>query len=609
MALSEEELKAQQKYYQRSNGPVIGRRSTLSTQPNKLFKEQQEVGRIPKNFKSWADAESAFLREIEKGVKPDKAREKLGLIYRNVIGNYYFDVVKDRKTGERRGFNPRAVNEDIHPIGERDLRRVQGDAAVDNFRGQLKDGWGDYKKSAAYDPMAISAQDEARQVRSYLTSFLGRGDPRDQGMQVQRGHGFSASQSGGSTNLMDLWPELGHYNVHGHAGLAGNPRMHPDTMYEMNAADTAEAAFYNDDLDRRGLTINPRSTQWPGAVMAVDENTTQTFGRRSGQSYSMGPAIERTPGVTEAALPAQQRRRDELMAQMGRSGPRQAINEANSRSMIMDSTQSVGTPVEVIQEGIPVTPPPKEVNRTVVSPDGSTRNVKVPQATREQLATKLLNAGVDPARVEEVVDKTMPYPKKATVVPAPTQDTIAKLMPARVARNPLMRSAKALSRAIPGPMDALIPGVVGGGLALAGGATLPQAAQAFGGGVAGGLSGDLEGAPQPTVTMVNVGGELRPLNTDTNTLMDKPGYGLEQSNGQWREVQRGKGAANRQQSRVQADQLIPVPKPVMANTPTGVAQLKAMPKPKNIDLANEAQYFIINPLQKAFKNVFGNREI
>jgi hypothetical protein len=200
--------------------------------------------------------------------------------------------------------------------------------------------------------------------------------------------------------------------------------------------------------------------------------------------------------------------------------------------------------------------------------------------------------------------------KKAPLFPEFSKGKAPKgLMPTKVARNPLMRGARAISRAIPGPVDALIPGVVGGGLALAGGATLPQAAEAFGGGVAGGLSGDLEGAPQPTINMVNVGGELRPLNTDTNTLIDKPGYGLEQSNGQWREVQRGMGAASKQQSKVQADQLIPVPKPVMANTPTGVAQLKAMPKPKNIDLVNEAQYFIINPLQKAFKNVFGNREI
>ena len=59
--------------------------------------------------------------------------------------------------------------------------------------------------------------------------------------------------------------------------------------------------------------------------------------------------------------------------------------------------------------------------------------------------------------------------------------------------------------------------------------------------------GDLQGAPEPAVTMVNVNGKLRPLNTDTNTLMDKPGYGLEQKGGQWREVQRGMGAATQQQ--------------------------------------------------------------
>lgn len=60
---------------------------------------------------------------------------------------------------------------------------------------------------------------------------------------------------------------------------------------------------------------------------------------------------------------------------------------------------------------------------------------------------------------------------------------------------------------------------------------------------------------------------------------------------------------------VQIDQLIPRPKAVMANTPTGVAQLKAMPKSKNIDLINEAQYFIVNRVRSAFDRVFGNRGI
>lgn len=84
----------------------------------------------------------------------------------------------------------------------------------------------------------------------------------------------------------------------------------------------------------------------------------------------------------------------------------------------------------------------------------------------------------------------------------------------------------------------------------------------------------------------------------------------------------------------QVDQLIPTPKPVMANTPTGVAQLTAakpsaipqaqsrprtataartqgqmMPKTQPLNLANEGQYFIVNPIRSAFSSIFGKREI
>jgi hypothetical protein len=138
----------------------------------------------------------------------------------------------------------------------------------------------------------------------------------------------------------------------------------------------------------------------------------------------MGPAIDKTPGVSEAALPAQQRRRDELMAQMGASGPRQAINQANSMSIIMDPTQSIGTPVRVIQQGVPRTPMPKDVKATVVSPSGFERTIKTTQSTREELTAKLLNAGVDPDRVEQIVNKTRPFAKGPAVVPAPTAPTI-----------------------------------------------------------------------------------------------------------------------------------------------------------------------------------------
>jgi len=167
-----------------------------------------------------------------------------------------------------------------------------------------------------------------------------------------------------------------------------------------------------------------------------------------------------------------------------------------------------------------------------------------------------------------------------------------------------MRGAAAVSRAIPGLIDALLPGVIGGGLALAGGATLPQAAQAFGGGVAEGLSGDLEGVPEPSVQMVNVGGELRPLNTDTNTLMDKPGYGLEQSGGQWREVKRGTGVASQQQR-----QAIPQAQSRPRTATAARTQGQMMPKTQPLNPANEGQYFIVNPIRSAFSNIFGKREI
>jgi hypothetical protein len=175
-----------------------------------------------------------------------------------------------------------------------------------------------------------------------------------------------------------------------------------------------------------------------------------------------------------------------------------------------------------------------------------------------------------------------------------------QLMPARVARNPLMRGAKAISRAIPGPADALIPGVIGGGLALAGGATLPQAAEAFGSGVAEGLTGDIDAGPLANNQAYVVNGQQRFIN-QRNELVDQPGYGLQQRNGNWEAVKRGTGAAaqqerqDNQQMMQQARNLIP--KVNRAMNPVGAK------------ITNEAQYFIINPLQKAFKNVFGNREI
>jgi hypothetical protein len=115
--------------------------------------------------------------------------------------------------------------------------------------------------------------------------------------------------------------------------------------------------------------------------------------------------------------------------------------------------------------------------------------------------------------------------------------------------------------------------------------------------------GQLESTNQRNVQMLNVNERMRPFDPETNTLLDSPNKGLQQRNGRWEEVTRGQGAASRQQSRVQIDQLIPTPKPVMANTPTGVAQLKAMPRSKPLDLVNEAKYFIINPFNRIINGI------
>lgn len=105
--------------------------------------------------------------------------------------------------------------------------------------------------------------------------------------------------------------------------------------------------------------------------------------------------------------------------------------------------------------------------------------------------------------------------------------------------------------------------------------------------------GDLQGAPEPFITMVNVNGKLRPLNTDTNTLMDKPGYGLEQKGGKWYEVRRGTGAATKQQQ---------------AQTRKIASQV--MPTLSRVNAAvNPVGSFLTNVGKEAYKRVFGNREI
>ena len=164
---------------------------------------------------------------------------------------------------------------------------------------------------------------------------------------------------------------------------------------------------------------------------------------------------------------------------------------------------------------------------------------------------------------------------------ATTKGVPKGLMPKGITRNPLMRGAAAVAGAVPGIGALLDTGdVIAGTQQIMGSQSRQQ--QTLGGlrAASGTLGLASLGAPVLAPAAMAVGG----VSALAERRAAMPGT-------------------------TQVDQLIPIPKPVMANTPTGVAQLKAMPKSKNIDLVNEAKYFILNPIGSAFNSIFGKREI
>jgi len=167
---------------------------------------------------------------------------------------------------------------------------------------------------------------------------------------------------------------------------------------------------------------------------------------------------------------------------------------------------------------------------------------------------------------------------------------------AAVVRNPMVRAAKALSRAIPGPLDAALPAVVAGGAALASGATLPQAAQAAQSGAIEGLTGDLQGGDLANLQSYVVDGQQRFIN-QRNELVDQPGYGLQQRGGKWEVVKRGTGTASQQQH-----QAIRTTATKAANL---IPQINRAINPVGAAVGD----ILLKPIGSAFNSVFGKREI
>ena len=212
-----------------------------------------------------------------------------------------------------------------------------------------------------------------------------------------------------------------------------------------------------------------------------------------------------------------------------------------------------------------------------------------------KFAPDVPNAKAGPLRTVRPADKV-----------GTTEGVPKGLIPKGIARNPLMRGAAAVAGAVPGIGALLDTGdVIAGTQQVMGSQSRQQ--QTLGGlrAASGALGLASLGAPVLAPAAMAVGG----VSALAERRAAMPGT-------------------------AQVDQLIPTPKPVMANTPTGVAQLTAakpsaipqaqsrprtataartqgqmMPKTQPLNLANEGQYFIVNPIRSAFSSIFGKREI
>jgi hypothetical protein len=556
---------APQRKNKRLNVPGSRTPATYDLKNQEHFNEFKREGFIPEKYNNYAELQDDFLSLVYEGVSDADAAEALGVDYRNVIGKGFLAAELSSK-GVPRGISARTLREDIKP-DERDyLIERFGKDWFDAYQRYRKLEWGD-AKALKKDKELIeqfsgrpveeftSAKQEADVLRDRLAAAFGKGGRAG---QVHRGHGVSAME-GASVGKANLMPESGPLNV----GHGSNPRYDYNVMRNLNMSSNDLQNAYDDILQREGLTINPR--RYPGNYVAADEAL-----REIKQGTSMGNPQVTVPVEPTAVDPRSIEWRDRRMFELERqiageyeqSGmdpmeaaakARQRLEEAAlSQSTLFNTTQSRGGPVTVIKQA---TPMPKQIGTVVgeqqFDPFGRS---KLDRSGAPKFETRPI---YEPPSGRKFV------PKGGILGKAGPAAAGLGIAAALLSDNP--------AEAIPVAAESLTP------------------------------LGDIQGAPEPAITMVNVGGKLRPLNTDTNTLMDKPGYGLEQKGGQWREVKRGMGAATKQQQQA------------IQQTVQQVTNL--MPKvnkvinPVGARITNEAQYFIVNPIRSAYDRIFGKRDI
>lgn len=293
---------------------------TLDKNPKELFAAWQLAGKIPLNFESWADLESAFKEQLDAGKTQVEARKALGVTYQNVDGANLLEK-NTASDGSTRFLNKRAIRTDIN-VNTEQLLKGKGELTLQQYRDKIKQDWNKLSKL------------EAQQMGV------------ETGKQFHRGH-VQAGLEGGSLALENMWPEHGARNVmHGSA-----PRIPIETMLENNIPLNDTQTYYENILAREGLST-PRISN--ALMIAADEQMVDPISRdlirRGAPEYMRNPEA----GMAPEALLATQQRLNELEAQ---GVSRQAIeNWSRNRSgtLSMGNAAKQSGPVKVIQKPRPV---------------------------------------------------------------------------------------------------------------------------------------------------------------------------------------------------------------------------------------------------------------
>jgi hypothetical protein len=287
---------------------------TLDAQPDRLFRLWQDMGRIPKVFTSWADLEQQYVELVHNGTPEPRAREALGVTYKNHLGNNLLQI-NEASDGSRRGLNKRAIREDYNIATSTHVIQNYGKEVDDWYRNELRKDW-----------FGISETER-------------KNSQAETGKQFHRGHGVGALQ-GGSTSRNNMYPEHGERNVlHGSADRWPRP-----VMEDIGVPPTDMADFYERKLQADGLgLVRPNDF----LATAADEQMVSPTGPKT---YIRDNEAGRSP----ESMPATQQRLNELEAQ---GVSRQAIeNWSKDQSGTFsrgDAVQQSG-PVKVVQKPVKV---------------------------------------------------------------------------------------------------------------------------------------------------------------------------------------------------------------------------------------------------------------